>query len=291
MPIRTSVCLRRVDTVPFAVRRSGHAPPEPPFNAFAAPFLTGDCLIGLVPNLKASPMNTPLTLVAAAAAALIAATSANAATFIVNGNNNGPDAVVAPGNAPLNTGVSVNAGDTVILAIDPADTWGFNFRQQNALGTYGNGWAPWNWYMPDSVNVPGLSTELGYNDAGAGCNLPGGCIEYGAVAWSIGGQVWGPAYTSTGTTATVTTAYGTFANYPVWTVGRTFTATRSGTLRLAMWDSDTSDNTSGPGSDRTIAVNVTVIPGQNQTATPEPASMLLLAAGLAGLGLARRRRA
>lgn len=218
---------------------------------------------------------------AALLAALVAAAPAHAVVFNVNGTTNGPDGIIdLPNvNAPLNTNIFVNAGDTVILGINPSDTWGFNGFQISARGMYDYGW-DWNWYVPDPVNVPGASVILSTT------------VVYGSVAWSLDGLAWGAAYTDTGTTGSFTTITNTvIPNYPIWTAGRTFTAPSSGTLRLAMWDSVTSDNTSGPGSDTTIAVNVTVIPGEGSTPTPEPASMLLLGAGLAGLGLARRRRA
>jgi len=226
------------------------------------------------------------TLFGAAALVLTAGPVQATSFFNVDGQLNGPDPVMTPGNAPLNTGITVHAGDQVTLSINPSDTWGFNGYQVNALGTYAFGWAPWNTYAIDTANVPGAYNLAGYGSANGYQCYNMSCIQYGAVAWSLDGLGWGAGYTDTGTTGTVSTPYGgVISNYPIWTVGTTFTAPSTGVLRLAMWDSVTSDNSSGVGSDRIIQVGVDVVP-----AVPEPASMALLGVALAGFGLARRSR-
>jgi len=203
-------------------------------------------------------MKTKTTLALVAGLALLGATAAQAAVVTVDsvvhgawGYSHSPSSGAPSNLGALNTGINVAIGDTVTISTAATDTWKINGLTVNARGT-----------MP--FYGAGNKTDLGFAGQTA--------LQYGSLAYSLDGLLWGSTFDDVNNVASTDTDV-------------SFVATKAGTLRLAMWDSIVSDN---GGTDTSLLATINVVPGAAGN-VPEPASLALVAAALAGVGLSRRK--
>ncbi len=175
-------------------------------------------------------------------------------------------AVPSLGATPLNTGplltsVQVGIGDTVKISTAANDRWNINGFQVTAAGFPDGYFNRLNSH--NTTNLGGLLNPL----------TP---IDFGALAYSLNGTDWAGAY-----------------DFNALRTSVEFTATAAGLLRLAMWDTNVSDNGAGTigqaGNILTVTVDLTPAVVSNN-AVPEPSAAALVGLALAALGVAGRRR-
>lgn len=168
------------------------------------------------------------------------------------------------GGTALNTGalvttVNVQVGDTVRISTASTDRWNINGFQVTAAG-FPDGYFGQTTGNHNHGDFPGLN-ELNP-------------IDFGALAYSLNGSDWARAYND----ATLETSV-------------QFTATSSGFLRLAMWDTVVNDNGANTIGQESNVLRVTVDHTAAVTHTvPEPSSLALLGLVLGGMAWRGRRQ-
>lgn len=162
--------------------------------------------------------------------------------------------------SPLDTGVLVNIGDSVTISTLVNDVWNINGFVVNAYGfssniNFGGGFNFFNEFTgpgaPYSTSAP---------------------IQFGALAYSIGGNIWSAAASSVTNTSI------------------TFVSAISGNLFLAMWDTVTSDNNRANSDENNITALIDLTPATTSSEEPLNApSTILMFLGVLAMCFAKLR--